>query len=57
MAGHTDNIEAMPVVRNLADFDQKSGNALERVIFNNRLVVIVVCAIVTAILAFDRDAA
>ncbi len=44
MAGHTANIESMPVVRNLADFDQKSGNALERVIFNHRLVVIVVCA-------------
>ena len=37
MAGHTANIEAMPVVRDLADFDQKSGNALERLVFNNRL--------------------
>src|SRR4029450_13474362 len=51
MAGHS-NIEAMPVVKDLADFDQKSGNALERVIFNNRLAVVVVCAIVTAILAY-----
>ncbi|HQR19265.1 MAG TPA: MMPL family transporter [Burkholderiaceae bacterium] len=52
MAGHTTSIEAMPVVRDLADFDQKSGNALERIIFNNRGIVIGVCAVITAFLAF-----
>ena len=44
MAAPTANIEAMPVVRNLTDFDHKSGNQLERVIFNNRLVVMLACA-------------
>ena len=42
----------MPVVRNLQDFDTKSGNALERLIFNNRLWMVVVCALVTVILGY-----
>ena len=36
----------------LADFDQRSGNALERLVFNNRLVMVVVCAVVTLVLAY-----
>jgi predicted RND superfamily exporter protein len=52
MAAPTTNIEAMPVVRNLADFDQNSGNWLERSIFNNRTAVIAVCAVVTLVLLF-----
>ena len=31
------NPETMPVVRGLADFDCRSGNRLERTIFNHRL--------------------
>ena len=41
-----------PVVRDLADFDPGSGNLLERLVFNNRLVLIVLCAIVTLVLAY-----
>ncbi len=52
MAAPTANIEAMPVVRNLADFDQNSGNRLERIIFNHRTVVIALCAVVTIALFF-----
>jgi predicted RND superfamily exporter protein len=52
MAAPTANIEAMPVVRNLADFDQNSGNRLERIIFNNRTIVIAICAVVTLALFF-----
>jgi predicted RND superfamily exporter protein len=44
--------DQMPVVRGLAEFDLTSGNALERLVFNNRLLVIVVCAIVTAALGY-----
>ena len=36
MVAPTANIESMPVIRNLADFDQQSGNGLERLIFNHR---------------------
>jgi len=51
MAGHA-SIEAMPVVRRLADFDQSSGNRLERAIFNNRKIVVGACLAVTLVLAF-----
>src|SRR5262247_2139341 len=51
MAIGTDSLDLMPVVRDLADFDPKSGSRLERLIFNNRLVVVAVCAAITVILA------
>jgi len=44
------NPETMPVVRGLADFDRRSGNPLERAIFNHRLSVVVVCALLTLVL-------
>jgi predicted RND superfamily exporter protein len=44
------NIEAMPVVRDLKDFDLNSGNRLERLIFNNRMLVMLVCLVVTIVL-------
>ncbi len=43
----------MPVVQDLKDFDQSSGNMLERLIFNNRIVVVVVCALVTLVLSYQ----
>ncbi len=46
------NIEAMPVVRNLADFDLQSGNRLERLIFNNRVAVMLACLVVTMVLGY-----
>ncbi|MGH6623563.1 MAG: efflux RND transporter permease subunit, partial [Burkholderiaceae bacterium] len=52
MAPADDDLEQMPVVRNLADFDQNSGNALERLVFNNRFAFMVVCAIATLVLGF-----
>jgi predicted RND superfamily exporter protein len=44
--------DAMPVVRDVRDFDRRGGNLLERVVFNNRLAVVVVCAILTAVLGY-----
>ena len=52
MAAPTPNIEAMPVVRDLKDFDLNSGNRLERLIFNNRVAVMLACLVVTAVLGF-----
>ena len=52
MAAVSDDLDQMPVVRDIADFDQTSGNALERLVFNNRLLMIVVCAIITVVLGF-----
>src|SRR5258706_16330545 len=52
MAVVSDDLDQMPVVRELADFDQSSGNTLERVVFNNRLLMIIACAIITVVLGF-----
>lgn len=38
------------LVKSLADFDQDSGNIFERLLFNNRLVVVVICLMITALL-------
>ena len=50
MAAGTDTLDRMPVVRDLAAFDPASGSRLERLIFNNRLVVVIACAVVTVVL-------
>jgi uncharacterized protein len=52
MAAASDNLDQMPVVRKLADFDRNSGNLLERLVFNNRLVVVIVCAVITLMLTY-----
>ncbi len=46
-------VDPMPVVKDLADFDTGSGSRLERAIFNNRMALVVACALVTAVLAFQ----
>lgn len=43
-------LDAMPVIRDRADFDAASGSRLERLIFNHRRWIVVVCAILTACL-------
>jgi predicted RND superfamily exporter protein len=52
MAGPTPNIEAMPVVRDIKDFDLMSGNRLERLIFNHRSFVMLTCLAITVVLGF-----
>ena len=52
MAAISTETEQMPVVRDLADFDRNSGNLLERLVFNNRLAMVVVCALVTLVLGY-----
>ncbi|MBL8421152.1 MAG: RND family transporter [Dechloromonas sp.] len=52
MAVATDLMDRMPIVRTLTDFNPNSGTALERAIFNNRLAVVVACALVTLVLLF-----
>ena len=53
MAAPATNIEAMPVVRDIKDFDLESGNRLERLIFNNRMVVMLACLVITVVLGFN----
>jgi len=52
MAAVLTDLDQMPVVRRLADFDRRSGNLLERLVFNNRLAVMIACAITTLALGF-----
>ena len=52
MAAISTELDHMPVVKKLADFDQNSGNLLERLVFNNRLAMVIVCALVTLVLAY-----
>jgi len=42
-----------PVTRELKDFNRKSGSVVERLLFNNRWVVIAICLLVTALLGFQ----
>ena len=46
-------IDQMPVVKVLADFDRRSGNRLERLVFNHRRLVMAVCALITLVLGFQ----
>lgn len=52
MLNHDENPDAMPVVRDLAQFDRHSGNLLERVVFNNRWWLLLICILLTAILGW-----
>lgn len=45
--------EMLEVIADPNDFDEKSGNVLERLIFNNRIWVVVGCALLTAFFAFN----
>jgi predicted RND superfamily exporter protein len=45
--------DAMPVVRDRAGFDPASGSRLERLVFNHRLWVILVCAALSVWLGFE----
>ena len=53
MAVGAGKMEEMPVVKDPKDFDRKSGNLLERLIFNNRLAVVIACVVVTVLLAYQ----
>ena len=48
---HGPTTEADISVPTLADFDRNSGNRLERLVFNNRGLVIGLCAVLTLLLA------
>ncbi|SFB34643.1 hypothetical protein SAMN04515620_14719 [Collimonas sp. OK607] len=42
-----------PVIRDLSAFDANSGSLVERVLFNHRLVVIVLCLLTTMVLGYQ----
>ena len=46
---------ASPVISDLNDFDHSSGTLLERLIFNNRAVVVFICMLITAVLGYSAS--
>ena len=50
---HDSAFEQMPVVANLQEFDRNSGSLLERLLFNNRWAVIILCVVATIVLGFQ----
>jgi len=52
MKADTDNRSESPIVRNVEEFDRASGMWLERVIFNNRVVVLLLSLVVTLFLGW-----
>jgi hypothetical protein len=51
MLENKDSLREMPVVADTRDFDRSSGNWLERLVFNHRVVMLLVCIVLTAIFA------
>jgi uncharacterized protein len=49
------SLDEMPVVRDLAQFDSRSGNLVERIVFNHRLWFMALCLIVTVLLSWGAS--
>ena len=47
------NLAQQPVVRDSRDFDMRSGNLAERVLFNHRPAIVLLCLVITALLGFQ----
>ncbi|AYH43537.1 RND transporter [Azoarcus sp. DN11] len=47
--------EALTVTADPAEFDRNSGNLLERLVFNYRVLLIAVCAVVTALFGYEAS--
>ncbi|MEC8427265.1 MAG: hypothetical protein VXZ35_02480, partial [Pseudomonadota bacterium] len=50
MANSSDN--DLPVIADLKDFDPSSGTFLEKLVFNNRGVVVFLCVLTTLVLGY-----
>jgi len=48
---HSPQADAMPVVPRREDFNERSGNLLERLIFNHRALLVAICAVITVLLS------
>jgi len=50
---HLNAFTEHPVVRDLKDFDQSSGSTTERIFFNHRMWVVMLCVIATLVLGYQ----
>ena len=55
METSTEQIGGMPVMRDRKDFDDRSGNVLERLVFNHRFWFIATCMMITAVLGLQAS--
>jgi len=46
-------MSAAPVIADLNDFDQNSGSIVERILFNNRPAIMLLCAVLTILLGIE----
>jgi len=53
MANIDQGMGSMPVVTDPTNFDRRSGNQLERLVFNNRLLLVLLCALATIVLGYS----
>ncbi len=51
----TEQIEDMPVVPDIKNFDKNTGNILERLVFNHRILFIIICGLMTILLAYQAS--
>lgn len=49
----TNNTTDAPIIGDLADFNPRSGSLVERLLFNNRKVVLIVCTLVSLLLSWQ----
>ena len=52
MSAHA-NAPQQPIVERLEDFDTRSGNLVERALFNHRLAVVILCLVATVLLGWQ----
>lgn len=52
MAHGSKKFNAFPVLKNLSDFDTDSGSWFEKLVFNHRPLVILLCVVLTAVLGY-----
>ncbi|MEJ2521175.1 MAG: hypothetical protein P8Y91_12685, partial [Desulfuromonadales bacterium] len=50
---HGQSSDDLPVISNLAEFDYQSGTFLEKLVFNNRPIVVAFCLLTTIILGYQ----
>ena len=48
-----DKPSTAPVIADLNDFDKGSGSLVERILFNNRPIIMIICALATLFLGFE----
>jgi uncharacterized protein len=50
---HANSITHQPVIHRLEDFDTRSGNLAERILFNNRLIIVILCLLGTLVFGWQ----